>query len=190
MSFTLPDRFETERLILRRYQAGDGPLYYAAGQKNRAHLQRYEAGNVILSPKNEAEAEAVVLDLSDEWDQRRAFFLGTFAKAGGEFVGQVYVGVVNWETPEFEVGYIVDQDHEGQGYVTEAVRAVVKLIFECLDAHRVRLQCDDTNLRSKRVAERCGFLREGHLRENHRYPDGSFSGTYLYGLLREDYELG
>ena len=45
----IPTHLETERLYLRPYQAGDGPLYFAMGQKNRAHLARYEADNVVLA---------------------------------------------------------------------------------------------------------------------------------------------
>jgi aminoglycoside 6'-N-acetyltransferase len=38
------------------------------------------------------------------------------------------------------------------------------------------------------VAERAGFVREGHLRQNKLNADGSVSGTLLYGLLRSEYE--
>ena len=182
-----PTRFESERLILRPYQAGDGAMYYAVGQKNRQHLQRYEADNVILTVKNEQEAEALVQELAADWAARKCFFLGAWDKLSGEFVAQVYIGVVNWDTPEFEIGFFVDQDHEGQGYVTESVRAALDFVFEHLQAQRVSLRCNATNLRSQRVAERCGFTREGLLRQERRHPDGSFSDSLIYGLLRREW---
>jgi RimJ/RimL family protein N-acetyltransferase len=37
------------------------------------------------------------------------------------------------------------------------------------------------------VAERCGFVREGHLRKNKLAPDGSYTGTLFFGLLKEEY---
>lgn len=187
MTLSLPTRFESERLILRCYRAGDGAMYFTAGQKNRAHLQAYEAGNVILSAKTPEEAETVVQELCADWEARRCFFVGAFEKGSGDFAAQVYIGVVRWETPEFEIGYIADVDHEGRGFVGEAVRASLEFIFEHLQAHRVRLACSDANLRSYRLAERCGFTREAHFRQDHRHPDGSFSGTYVYGLLRSEY---
>jgi ribosomal-protein-serine acetyltransferase len=183
MLLDLPAMFESERLILRPYQAGDGAMYFAAGQKNRQHLQRYEADNAILSAKTEQEAEALVQELAADWAARKCFFLGAWDKRSGEFVAQVYIGVVNWDTPEFEVGYFVDRDHEGQGYVTEAVHAALGFVFDHLQAQRVSLRCNTTNLRSQRVAERCGFTREGLLRQNRRQPDGSFSDSLVYGLL-------
>lgn len=184
----LPTRFESDRLILRPYHAGDGAMYFAVGQKNRQHLLRYESGNVILNPQNEQEAEALVQELASDWASRICFFLGAWDKVSGEFVAQVYIGVVSWDTPEFEIGYFVDKDHEGQGYVTEAVRTVLDLLFNHLQAQRVSLRCNDSNLRSQRVAERCGFTLEGCLRQDRRHPDGSFSNSLIYGLLRSEWK--
>jgi aminoglycoside 6'-N-acetyltransferase len=188
MLLDIPDRIETERLYLRPYRAGDGPMYFAVSQNNRDHLARYEGGNYLMSIDTEEEGEIVVRELAADWAGRQRFFLGAFDRETDEFVGQIYVGNCNWDLPEFMVGYIVDRDHEGQGYVTEALRGVLPVLFECLGAHRLRLVCDDTNVRSHRVAERCGFVREGHIRENHPHADGTISGTLHYGLLRSEYE--
>ena len=187
MLLDLPTRFETGRLLLRHYQVGDGPLYFSAGQVNRQHLQRYEADNAILTPTSESEAEALVRSLAADWVSRNCFFLGAFDKVSGEFVAQVYIGPVSWETPEFEIGFMVDQAHEGRGFVTEAVKATLDFIIKHLEAQRVSLRCDETNLRSQWVAERCGFRCEGHLRQDKRQPGGSLSGTLIYGLLREEW---
>ena len=87
----------------------------------------------------------------------------------------------------FAVGYICDVEHLGQGYVTEAVRGALRMIFGPLQGTRAAIYCDDTNLRSARVAERCGFVREGHLRANHCSGNHPVSGDYIYGLLRDEY---
>jgi len=186
-TWDIPTRIETERLYLRPYQAGDGPMYFAVGQKNRDHLARYEADNVVRTLSSEMEAEAVIRELADDWAAGDCFFAGVFHKQTDEFVAQIYIGPVNWELPEIEIGYFVDCDHEGQGYVTEAVKAALGFCFEHLHAHRVSLHCDDGNARSYRVAERCGLVREGHVRENKKWHDGTFSGTLAYGMLRSEY---
>jgi RimJ/RimL family protein N-acetyltransferase len=190
VSLDVPSRFESERFVLRAYQAGDGAMYYAAGVRNREHLARYEAVNVLLTPKSEADAEELVRELAGEWAARRSFFVGIFAKASGAWVGQLYIGVVNWDTPEFELGYVVDREHEGEGVIAESVNAALTFIFQHLQAHRVSLRCDDTNERSYRVAERAGFVREGHVRQDHRQADGTFTGTYVYGLLASEFGRG
>ncbi len=187
----LPDHFETARLILRPYRAGDGLAYYQVCHNNRGHLLPFEAGNPALSVHTVEDAEILMRQFAVAWAARDAFFLGAWERLTGAFVAQIYVGVVDWELPEFEIGYFVDQAHEGQGYVTEAVRVALKFAFEHLGAHRVRLECNETNVRSWRVAERCGFVHEGYLRQTKKHlkrDDGAFSGDFIYGMLREEFE--
>jgi RimJ/RimL family protein N-acetyltransferase len=189
MSTEIPRRIEAERIYLRCYQAGDGGWYYAMSQQNRLHLQRYEAENVALSVHSEQEAEDLVRELETAWAAGKCYFLGTFEKTTDEFVAQVYIGPANLDLPEFDIGYFADALHEGQGFVTDAVKAALGFIFKYLQASRVRLECDDSNLRSQRVAERCGFVKEGHVHENRRNPDGSLSGTLYYELLKSEFDL-
>lgn len=188
MLLEIPTRIETERLYLRPYQAGDGAMYFAVGQRNREHLARYESDNILNHLKDAKHAEIVVRELAADWIARKHFFLGIFEKDTHQWVGQIYIGPTHWDLPEFAIGYVVDVNHEGRGYITEAVKASLCFIFEHLQAHRVRSDCNDTNLRSYRVLERCGFIREGHFRENKRNLDGSFHGDYQYGLLRSEFE--
>jgi ribosomal-protein-serine acetyltransferase len=188
MLLEIPTRIEAGRIYLRSYEAGDGPWVYAMSQKNRTHLARYEAENVVMSIESEQDAEVVVRELAVEWKARNCFFMGAFDRETDEFVAQVYVGPVNWDVPEFEIGFFVDKDREGRGYVTEAVQAAMGFIFEHLKAHRVCVECDDTNERSWRVAERCGMVMEGHIRENKKNADGKLSGTLYFGLLKREFE--
>ncbi len=183
----IPTRIETERLFLRCYQAGDGPWYYAMSQKNKFHLTRYESGNAVMTINSEEDAEIVVRGFAASWAARSAFFLGAFHQDTQVFVTQIYIGVVNWDLPEFDIGYFADIDHEGKGYVTEATKGALRFAFEHLMAHRIRIECDDTNVRSYRVAERCGMIKEGHIRDNKKNADGSISGTLHYGLLRSEF---
>ncbi|MBN1891076.1 MAG: GNAT family N-acetyltransferase [Thermoflexales bacterium] len=183
----IPTRIETERLYLRCYQAGDGPWYCAMSQGNKTHLARYESANPVMTINTEEDAEILVRDFAASWVTRNAFFMGAFRKDSQAFVAQIYIGAVDWDLPEFALGYFADVEHEGQGYVTEAAQGALRFIFEHLGAHRVCLECDDTNARSYRVAERCGMSREGHVRQNKKNADGSISGTLHYGLLRSEW---
>jgi RimJ/RimL family protein N-acetyltransferase len=137
--------------------------------------------------QSEQDAEILLREFAADWAQRKHFFLGAWTRAEGAFAAQVYIGVVSWDLSGFEVGYFADVDHEGQGYVSEAVRGALDFIFSYLQAQRIRLRCSDVNPRSARVAERCGFVREGHLRQCHRMADGAVCGELIYGLLRAEY---
>ncbi len=187
MGSTLPPILFTDRLVIRSYCLGDESWYYKMSQRNRAHLERYEPENPAMAIKTEEDAKKMITDFVNEWKKGSHHFMGVFLKESEQFVAQLYVGLVNREVHEYGIGYFSDVEHEGKGYVTEAVNTVVKMLFESLKAHRIRIETDDTNLRSINVAERCGLVREGHIRENKKNPDGTYSGTLYFGLLRSEF---
>lgn len=184
----IPDSIETERLVLRGYRAGDGPLIYAAGLRNQQHFAEFESGNFLLHLNNEEDAEAAARELAADWMARKHFFIGIFEKTTHNWCGQIYVAPTDWKLPEFTIGYVADVEFEGKGYISEAVSSVLELLFINLGAHRVKSDCNENNSRSWRLLERCGFTREGHLRQNRKNADGTFHGDFLYAILRTEFE--
>jgi len=184
---TIP--IETRRLIIRPYRVEDAKWYYWMSLKNKEHLTRYESENPIISIQTEADAEKVIKDFELLWDEQRYRFMGVFLKETNEFVAQIYLGKSNPELPEFVIGYFADIDQTGNGYVSEAVTAVVEELLATDGAHRIQIETDDTNTGSIRVAQRCGFVEEGHLRENKKNVDGTISGTLYFGLLRSEFQV-
>lgn len=184
----LPVQLETERLILRSYVAEDASWYYRMSLRNREHLRRYESGNVIMSLTSEEHARRTLSELARYWEQGTCYFIGAFGKKTGEFVAQVYVGPFNREPVQFIIGYIADCGHEGGGYVSEAVTATVASIFDHLGADQVRIHCDETNERSRRVAERCGFRQTSSFSEEKQGSNGRLHActTVVYLRLRSD----
>ena len=85
------------------------------------------------------------------------------------------------------VGYALRHDQWGKGYMTEAVRALVAYGFAELGLHRIWSECDPRNIGSWRVLEKAGMRREGHMRENFRYPNGEWVDTFLYAILAREW---
>ncbi len=187
MKLQIPHQIETERLVIRPYSRDDGAAYYEMSLRNKSHLERYEAENPVMSINSKEDATKLMSDFVDAWEKGNPFFIGVFLKDSGDFVAQLYAGIVDRNLPEFGIGFFVDVEHEGNGYVTEAVKGLIKVLFEELHVHRVQTECDSSNLRSIRVIERCGFVKEGHIRDNKRRPDGTFTSTFHYGMLESDF---
>ena len=82
---------------------------------------------------------------------------------------------------------IFDRGEWGKGYGTEAMRLVLDYAFGELKLNRVELATDEDNVRAIRSYEKCGFVREGLLRE-HRQIDGSPSDSVAMAILRSDWE--
>jgi RimJ/RimL family protein N-acetyltransferase len=126
--------------------------------------------------------------------QSRASFVGRVDLPMFMFLrGQPAVAVggtglhrMDWSVPRFEIGYWVRRSFEGKGYVSEAVRALTRLAFGTLGAERVEIHCGHRNLRSQLVAERCGFVLEGRLRNQRRENTGELRDTLVYALTPSD----
>lgn len=67
--------------------------------------------------------------------------------------------------PMFEIGYWIDAQYSGHGYITEAVNALTQFAFEKHNAVRVQICAQADNTKSTRVAERCGFSLEAVLKK-------------------------
>ncbi|MAE19060.1 hypothetical protein CMK12_09065 [Candidatus Poribacteria bacterium] len=64
--------------------------------------------------------------------------------------------------PEFTIGFAVDKNYEGKGYMAEAVTRVIAMLFDDLDAHRIKSDCNELNVRSAKLLEHllsCRFRR-------------------------------
>lgn len=63
------------------------------------------------------------------------------------------------------IGYKLDRDHVGNGYMTEALDATLGVAFGRLRLHRVEANIMPSNTASQRVVEKLGFQREGYSRK-------------------------
>ncbi|GIO70277.1 hypothetical protein J21TS3_50980 [Paenibacillus cookii] len=81
---------------------------------------------------------------------------------------------------------IGNKDFWGQGWGSDALKALIRYVFQTMNLRRVQLETWGGNARAIRAYEKCGFVIEGRLRE-HSYIDGQYVDTIVMGLLREDF---
>jgi RimJ/RimL family protein N-acetyltransferase len=181
----IPSKLETERLIIRPYRKGDGAAYFSLLQNNRDHLKEHldEATTI----KTEEEAEIKVREHHANWVARNSFVMGVWKKES-IYIGEMWMGPVKWDVPSFEIGWFLGKTYQGKGFATEAVKRCLVFLFEDLKAHKVIVKARETNVRSYKLAERCGFVKEGLLRDNAKVDDG-WVGLLCYGMLKSEYVL-
>ena len=182
----VPMRLDTERLIVRKYEEGDGrELHLLLGRNDNREFLR-ENVEEVSSIKTEEEAEVYVRKHSAEWFARERFVMGIWLKSEDKYVGEIWIEPKKWEVPSFEIGWFLDQGYQRRGIATEAARRSLNFLFNDLNAHKVIVITRDTNPRSCMLAERLGFRREGHLRES-GIDDGKRYGLFHYGMLRTEF---
>jgi len=101
------------------------------------------------------------------------------------FVGWCTLSLWNRDYRSASLGYCLAPDSWGNGYATEAARALLDWGFDSLDLNRIQATCDTRNLASARVLEKLGFALEGTLRED-CVVDGEVSDSWVFGLLSRD----
>jgi RimJ/RimL family protein N-acetyltransferase len=92
-----------------------------------------------------------------------------FAAVDGDerFVGLALAPTIDREGGEVELGYIVLRAERGRGVASEMLRQLTRWAFDSVGALRIVLIIDVENIASERVAERCGYVREGVMRSSH-----------------------
>ncbi len=104
----------------------------------------------------------------------------------GQVIGRIKAWDVDPYNGRLQLGYDVGKAHQGRGYMTEAVGAVVQFLFTQADVHRVFCSVREGNLASCRVCEKCGMKLEGVLRQHYARQDGGFDDVRIYGIVRAD----
>jgi ribosomal-protein-serine acetyltransferase len=180
----IPERFETERLFISNYEQGDGGEFYQLLQSNSNHLQEEVSDSYTL--KSIEDAEEYVRFKRIAWFSRERFVPKIVEQATGRMIGQLWIEP-KWDRMIFEIGYFIEEKSQGNGYVTEAVKKMIEILFTELDANRLEIHTKATNLKSIGIAERCGFTKEAQLRERGRTNDGEIVDMQIYGLLRSEF---
>lgn len=180
----LPTSIETERLLMRPPQAGDGAMLYAAITESLPELRRFLASLPWVAGEHTVESsEAYCRNAQANFLARKDLPFLLLERATGQIVGATGLHRTVWTTLKTEVGYWGRTSRARSGFISEAVAAITTYAFAQLRAARVEIITDEANDASRRVAERCAFVLEGVLRNERRAPDGSLRNTCIYARL-------
>ena len=187
---------------------GDGVTRYFAS------LPVLDAGEVFLRPLTRKDAEDIYCYASDPevaryvlWSPHRSIsdtrrylrFVramyreglpsswGIVLKKTGRVVGSIGWMAWNPENRSAEIGYSLARFCWNKGYMTSALRAVIRSGFESLPVDRIEGQYDLRNPASCRVMEKCGMRLEGILRSR-IINKGEPVDVGVCAILRKDWE--
>ena len=159
-----PRRFDTARLTLVSPSASDSAEVF----------QRYasdpEVTRFLGWPRHRTIADTdAFLKFSDaEWERWPAGPYLLRSRADNQLLGATGLG---FESAEKAItGYVLARDAWGQGYATEALRAMVE-VARGVGVGRLSALCHPQNLASWRVLEKCGFACDGHWSGQTEFPN-------------------
>ncbi|MEY9886568.1 ribosomal-protein-alanine N-acetyltransferase [Catenulispora sp. MAP12-49] len=180
MSLPTP-ALSTDRLLLRPFEDADANDLFAL--HSNAYVLRYWDSPPWTEPARAEKFIAMCRRMEQEGVGAR---LAVERVSDGAFIGWCTLQSWNPDYRSAALGYCFEAAAWGQGYATEAARAVLRWAFDTLDLNRVQAEADTRNVGSARVLEKLGFVREGTLRED-CVVDGVVSDSWVYGLLRREW---
>jgi ribosomal-protein-alanine N-acetyltransferase len=177
------------RVELRGLRADDWDEWRAVRCRSRDWLETWEPLPDPGSPDPVADREAFRARCG-AWERQRAFDsaygFGIFLRRG-EFIGEVSLGTV--QRGPFQsafVGYWIDQEHAGNGYVPEAVVLALRYAFDELGLHRVEAVIVPRTEASRRVAAKIGLREEG-ISERFLQIRGVWEDHMRYAITSEEW---
>lgn len=178
-----PNHFESERLLIRAPKVEDALDVWTAIQQTQDKLAEWMPWASEL-PQLEDTEETLRQAVAD-FITRKDLRLHLFLKETGEFIGSSGLHKIEWAVPKFEIGYWLNREMEGKGYMVEAVGAITEFAFQTLNARRIEIRCDEENMKSRMVAERAGYELEGILKHDTLSIDGkNLRNTCIYAKIR------
>jgi RimJ/RimL family protein N-acetyltransferase len=163
---------ETERLWLRDLLPQDAaPMHLLRSDRV---VTRYCA---YIESETPEQAEAWVRDtmVHNATMPRLSYNLAIVGKADQAVLGWIGIGQASDPTlGELSFGYALRPAYWGQGYMTEALTALLGYAFDALEAQSVQGECDAANPASARVMEKAGMRFVRRVPED----DGSESDYY------------
>jgi RimJ/RimL family protein N-acetyltransferase len=175
---------ETGRLRLRKYEDRDMADILEFSSDADFWLARNLDWPVSVEGVKEYWEAQRDIDLSTdpEW-----FSLVVELRAEGKIIGQVGIGVIKTgEHRQGTIGWLLGRKYQGQGFATEAARALLGFGFDQLGLHRISARTGRDNERSWLLMERLGMRREAHFRESHTV-NGEWRDEFIYAVLAEEW---
>jgi ribosomal-protein-alanine N-acetyltransferase len=153
-------------IYIRPLEFSDAEAMLRLEVSNREFFQSYTPlrGEAFYTLEGQRERISKNCELRN-LDQQYAF--GVFLRETDELIGSLTLSeVLRGPLQSCFVGYYLDRQHNGKGYMSEAVRLVVSFAFDTLKLHRIEAGVMPHNLGSIKVLEKAGFHKEGIAKQN------------------------
>ena len=172
---------EGKLVRLRAYEKSD--LDAVMKWINDEEVTDFLAGGMLTYPISSIVEEKFIEDSANSSDTNKSFAIETLAER--KYIGGVAFHAINWLNRSAGLGFTIGvKSFWGRGYGTDAMRVMMRLGFDKMNLHRLWLHVYDYNQRAR--YDKCGFKREGVLRQD-RFYRGRYHDTIVMSILDDEY---
>ncbi|UBK77872.1 GNAT family N-acetyltransferase [Clostridium perfringens] len=176
-------QLNTERLTLRNLTPENTEKMLDYYIRNEEHLRQYEPTRDSGFYTYEGQKEILT-------ESFRQFIDGTSIDLGifkdEKLIGKIKLSnIVYGILRNAFVGYSIDKEHQGKGYMKEALNTVCSYAFEEMGLHRLEASTLMENSRSQGVLKACGFNELG-ISEKYLYINGEWRDHKIFYKVNDD----
>ncbi|MBI2443595.1 MAG: GNAT family N-acetyltransferase [Candidatus Levybacteria bacterium] len=168
---------------LKHFVSSDAGMLFQLIDKNRAHIGEWLWWVSGTTSVTQIEEKIKAWAEKENKGENAAF---------GIWYKDALAGVISFDSivkeyKNAEIGYWLDEGHQGKGIVTESCKLLIDYGFKELGLHRIEIRCTVGNEKSCAIPERLGFTKEGLARESGLL-NGKFVDHIWYSLLVDEWQ--
>lgn len=161
-----------ENVLIRNFTPDDAQELLEYYLRNKDHLKEFEPVRDVSFYTYETQKEILL-------ESYRQLMTGVGSDLGiyidGKLIGKAKISNIVYGVFKSGIlGYSIDKEYEGKGYMKESIRLVLDYAKEYLDLHRIEASVLTTNDRSKGVLLACGFEEVG-INKKYLFINGKWS---------------
>jgi [ribosomal protein S5]-alanine N-acetyltransferase len=173
---------ETERLLLRRFKIDDTEFVFNnwMSSEDVSHYLSCPFHKKIKSTKK------VLKEWIEKYSENDFYLWAIVLKDINEPIGTIGLEDNYYDIGLVTVGYCIGKQWWHKGITSEALKAIIKFLFEEVNVNRIEGWHDPNNQNSGKVMIKCGMKFEGRLRQATKNNTGVCDYA-VYSILAEDY---
>jgi len=172
--------FDSDRLLFRKILLSDAKdLYIIRSEDN---VMKY-----MDMPKMESidDSDKLIESIGKDYENEKGISWGIVEKSSNNFIGYFGFWRIIHEHCRAEIGYALNLDYWGNGYMNETLTTMTNYGFDHVKLHSIEANVNPKNLSSIKLLEKIGFKKEAYFRENFLF-NNKFNDSIIYCLLEKD----
>lgn len=179
---TLENRVETSRLWLRKPTMDDAEDWLE--MRSDPQVMQFIPRPLATSIGDVQDLIKMILDF---WEKGERFNWVIEEKASGKSIGMAGFVNISHEHKRAEIGYSLNRAYYRQGFMQEALLALIDFGFNQFNLHSIFAIVDEQNLPSLTILEKLGFRKEAHFLEDFLHND-EYRNSVHFGLLSREWK--
>ncbi|ADL53496.1 GNAT family N-acetyltransferase [Clostridium cellulovorans] len=172
---------ETDNLILREITLNDvDDIFNIFSDKDV--MKFYD----VFPHNSKEESISLINKFIAGFKNKKMIRWGICLKNSSEIIGTCGFHSISTNNLKVEIGYELRKSEWNKRYMSEAINGLIKFAFEVFEVNRIEAFVEKENISSHGLLVKCGFQKEGVLRE-YEVCRGQLIDLIIFSMLNKDY---